>query len=198
MSQFIASIQNHVFDSARDAIDAVSDFEASTVNDWEYDIRAVFLADKVIGHSVRLRLAQPAPDVEEGDKISAIYKEAVVFNLIPRDKAHEPRRVGKAPELAAPFGPEPSGPAPVAPVMEDRRVWEVAEKIGHATTFDDPEAAVKWVDLFCEPESTFYRKIAGRHPERKDYTVMKDASVDGYVIRVNTPIGYMYMRRATV
>lgn len=45
MSAFTVSDRAHWFDSARDAIDAVSAFEANAVDDWEYRLEASFRDD---------------------------------------------------------------------------------------------------------------------------------------------------------
>ena len=41
MSYITITRTEYVWQSARDAIDAVSAFEASTLDDWEYEIRAI-------------------------------------------------------------------------------------------------------------------------------------------------------------
>jgi hypothetical protein len=41
MPKFYARKTRHEFDSARDAIDAVSAFEAASIEDWRYEIQPI-------------------------------------------------------------------------------------------------------------------------------------------------------------
>lgn len=67
MTTYCASTEPHNFDSARDAIDAVSAFESQTLSDWEYHIETTGAAWRVKVNCLEGRLSRGyiAIDAEE-------------------------------------------------------------------------------------------------------------------------------------